>query len=332
MARDLEWGTYTVVVEPKYSYPFDVHYNKEYRVYVDSVRIYDPMGADNELANSVYLADGEFAPDYLKLRSAIVTKNENGEYDVSTYNNSALFFDGFNPDLNDAVNVIKSGPKNEVYLAKGQAVAFNISATSNLNIASVQLGMKLVNAKGNAQVTVMNTNDQQPERITLSSATEQFYKLDSAIVWDDTKLSEGKFETAYPIVIVNSSDSDVVISLTTLKWAFEDAGAAISTFNIFGDEQTPALATAAIERAMTAPAPDDNVEPDAPEVEEPGNGDDVTEPGNGDDVTEPEDSTDGDSDNGSTNLSPDSFVQNILKGILSIFTKLFELLFGGVAA
>lgn len=268
-ARDLGWGTYTVVVEPKYSYPFDVNYNKEYRVYVDSVRIYDPMNPDNDVANNAYLADGEYAPDYLRLRDTIVTKDENGDYNVSTYENSALFFDGYNPDMNDVTDVIKNGPKNEVYLAKGQAVAFNISATSALNLASVQLGMKLINNAGDAQVTIMNTQDQLPEEITLTSATEQFYKLDSAIVWDDAQLQQNKFETAYPIVILNSSDNDVVISLTSLKWAFEDAGADISTFSIIGDEQTFALAPAAIERALAISAVDpvapENIAIDSPE-------------------------------------------------------------------
>lgn len=260
-ARDLDYGTYTVVVEPKYSYPFDVNLNYNYRVYVDSVRIYDPMGADNDVANNAYLADGEYAPDYLRLRDTVVTKDANGDYNVSTYENSSLFFDGFNADMNDVTDVIKNGPKNEVYLAKGQAVAFNISATSTLNVASVQLGMKLISANGNAQVTIMNTQEQQPEEITLTSATEQFYRLDSAVVWDEDQISAGTYNTLYPIVILNSSDEDVVISLTTLKWAFADAGASISTFNIVGDEQTLAFAPAAIERAMTISA----VNPVAPE-------------------------------------------------------------------
>lgn len=266
-ARNLDYDTYTVKVEPKYTYPFDVNNNKQYRVYVDSVRIYDPMGTDNDIANDAYLADGEYAPDYLRLRDTIVTKDENGDYNVSTYENSSLFFEGYSSNWNDVSEVIKSGPKNEVYIAKGQAVAFNISATSALNLASVQLGMKLIDANGNAEVTVMNTNDKQPTEITLTSTTEQYYKLDSAIVWDDTQ-AEGTFKTKYPIVILNSSDNDVVVSLTNLKWAFEDAGAGISTFSIIGDEQTLAFAPAAIEYALTRVDPIDpeNVAIDSPET------------------------------------------------------------------
>ncbi len=264
-ARDLGYGTYTVVVEPKYSYPFDVNLNHSYRVYVDSVRIYDPMGTDNDVANDAYLADGEYAPNYLRLRDTVVTKDSNGDYNVSTYENSSLFFDGYNADMNDVSAVIKNGPKNEVYLAKGQAVAFNISATSALSLASVQLGMKLISANGNAQITVMNTQDQQPEKISLTSATEQFYKLDSAIVWDDSQLAAGTYKTQYPIVILNSSNEDVVVSLTSLKWAFEDAGSGASVFSIIGDEQTLSLAPAAIERAMTSAAPEETVNPVAPE-------------------------------------------------------------------
>lgn len=274
-ARDLAYDTYTVVVEPKYSSAFDIKGAEEYRVYVDSVRIFDPMGSDNAVANEAYLADGEYAANYLRLRDTVITKNADGEFDVSTYgDNSSLFFDGYKEDGNQLSDAIKNGPKNEVYLAKGQAIAFKISTNTELNMASLQVGMKLVDGSDGktATVSVFNTNQNQAMTGDITSATEQFYKLDSVVVWDQSKINapgeESTYETVYPIVIMNTSEDDVVISLTSLKWGYkEDAvgGATASVLNIFGDEQTPALAYSAMQRVMATPAAEEPVNPVAPE-------------------------------------------------------------------
>ncbi len=257
--RDLSYGTYDVVVEPMYSSAFDITKAGKYGVYVDSVRIIEPMGSDNDVANDAYLADGEFGTEYLELRDTIIEKDANGDYIVNTHENSSLYFDGGNIDpdaVNAITNYVKNGPKNEVYLGKGQAIAFNISASSNLELASLQIGMKLIGNNGDAKVTVMNANQLKPSVITLTSATEQFYKLDSVVEWNQARLGEGVYETAAPIVVMNTSDTDVVISLTSLKWGFKDSGA--QTFSIFANEQTAPLAYAAMARAAQPQEPEFN--------------------------------------------------------------------------
>ncbi len=241
--RDLDYDTYRIVVKPMYSSGYDATKAGHYGIYVDSVRIFDPMG-EKKVANEVYLADGEFAPNYLEIRDTILKKDENGNVVVGTYEeNGSLFFDG--SANNGTVNYAEVGPKNEVYLGKGQAIVFDISSGA-IKPSTLQLGMKLIDGRqGKGTVSIFNTaNVNKKSSVTLTSATEQFYKIDSVAEWVE---NNGVYETASPIVIQNTSTTDVVISLTTLKWAYAGNTEEASSFRLFVDEQTPVLAKAAIE-------------------------------------------------------------------------------------
>ncbi|MFR6424459.1 MAG: hypothetical protein ACLUNO_01810 [Oscillospiraceae bacterium] len=90
-----------------------------------------------------------------------------------------------------------SGPNNEVYLAKGQAITFTVPRDSN--IASVQIGAKAPSGSA-AQMVVTGGNrlDQ-----VLSTATEMYYEIGA---------SGGSF------TITNTGDG--ILSLTNLKITF----------------------------------------------------------------------------------------------------------------
>ena len=114
-----------------------------------------------------------------------------------------------------------AGPNNEVYLAKGQAIAFHLVSDKEITPTSVELGMKTVFGNS-SDVALMNTHDLTPRYVKVSGAHEMFRRLASVIVWDENELATtGKYKTKYPIVIVNTSDS--ILSLTHLKWAFTNA-------------------------------------------------------------------------------------------------------------
>ena len=250
------YGSYDVVIKPMYIGWFDMTGDGSYDIYVDSVRIFNPAGYEGDVSDTVgdaYFADGEFAPKYEELRDTII--------EAKTYYSEAiqklgmgytgtLFVDG-----NSGVDELgietyeKQGPNNEVYLGKNQAIAFKVSSEDYYTLASLQLGMKVVSGN-NAQVVIMNTNEKNPNPINISGSTEQFQKLNSAIIWDQNKLAnEGIYETVYPIVIVNTSDS--VISLTSFKWAHTTApegGESSLTFN--GDRSTGEQASYAVRRVM----------------------------------------------------------------------------------
>ena len=273
-ARDLGYNTYRVVVKPLYSSMFDMAYDKNgennsYDIYVDSVRIYDPAGADvkeNTVIGDAYIADGEFSPSYCEIRRNILdAKSFNAGVETlpeDAHINGAIFIDG-SASLDDAVSdlYLEHGPNNELYLAKGQAVAFHISSDRKLTLSSLQLGMKVVSGD-NADVVIMNTNELVPRTITVSGATESYRRLNSAIVWDQTELDEnGTYKTKYPIVILNNSKEDAVVSLTQFKWAYTSApesGDEAVTLSLNAD--TPMMAFAAVRRVQEASVTEDETE------------------------------------------------------------------------
>lgn len=175
----LDYDEYTVTIKVAYSSYFDHTANKtNYNFWLDAIRVYDPMGE-----NAEYTKDGEGYPQYIKLRDAIA---KDGTAEVKT----ALFIDGAeNADITTYANY---GPNNEVYLAKGQAITFNVQGE---NIASVQIGAKA--PKGTAKMSVGGTET------SIGTATEMYYTISNA---------GGRF------TITNTGDS--ILSLTNLKITF----------------------------------------------------------------------------------------------------------------
>ncbi len=233
--RDLPYARYDVVIKPIYSSTFDPNFvkggdasNNAYGIYVDSVRIFNPAGSgeylNSDIVGDAYLADGEFAPMYMEIRDTVLSAAEYYKEVIENLDSrytGSLFIDGNNNNGIDETGIAtykEQGPKNELYLGKNQAIAFNVSAEDAYELASLQLGMKVVSGGETAEVVIMNTNEKSPNKINISGAHEQFYSLNSAIVWNQDKIAEkGVYETVYPIVVVNTSDT--VISLTSFKWA-----------------------------------------------------------------------------------------------------------------
>ena len=234
--RDLPYGTYDVKITPKYSKMFDKNFdanaaNNSYKVYVDSVRIYDPAGIEPELGSAVadaYIADGEYIPQYLEIRRRMLTAetffDSTATLDSDELTAGAVFIDGI-ADLNsetlgpDAVSdsYLKFGPNNELYLAKGQAVAFYITSDREIVPDSLQLGMKTISG-GKTKVLCLNSNQIKATSIDVWGGTEQFRTLTPFIEWDEEQLDNGRFITKYPIILANNSDS--VVSLTCFKWTY----------------------------------------------------------------------------------------------------------------
>lgn len=150
----LDYGTYTAVITVDYAKFFDKTNDNKYSFWLDAIRIYDPMGVDNE----TYTKDNEGFPQYIKLRDEI----KNSTATVKT----TLFIDGAADATISEYN--NYGPNNEVYLANGQAISFKIP--ENANIKSVQIGAKA--PKGTATMTVNND-----EGKVIETATEMYYEI-----------------------------------------------------------------------------------------------------------------------------------------------------------
>lgn len=218
----LDYGEYTAVIRVAYSKFFDTAKKNQYSFWLDAIRVYDPMGKDNE----TYKQDNEGYPQYIKLRDQLA--KENGSV---TTNTNLLFIDG--AEQAKIATYANYGPNNEVYLAKGQAITFTVPR--DRNIASVQIGAKAPN--GSAAKMVVNGTE-----TNITSATEMYYEIDT----------EGRNFT-----IANNGNG--ILSLTNLKITFTDKpGSTIALSAPTAEEQTAAVKSV---RALFA-APEQTFEPE----------------------------------------------------------------------
>ena len=228
------YGTYTVTITPMYSSNYDHTGAEEYDFYLDAIRVYDPAndGASDETIKNAYVADNEGWPAYTELRNLVITAND--FYADTEKKDGIIFIDGIPAlDASDTtINAVKDytnyGPNNELYLAAGQAVAFELNAgtwkevTENgvtteildsSNIASIQLAVKGVNGKATYKIydAASNTADSANTK-TVETATDLYY--------EDINSLNGK-----TVVIVNTATEDIapILSITNIKVTFKTA-------------------------------------------------------------------------------------------------------------
>lgn len=220
--ENLTYGTYDVTISVLYGKYFNSTANDWYTFWLDAIRVYNPMGKDNE----TYKQDNEGYPQYIKLRDALV--------DNTAKKDGALFIDGGSTaDISVYENY---GPNNEVYLANGQAITFNVP--KNAKIASVQIGAKAPDGSA-AQMVVTGGNGLNQ---ALSTATEMYYKIGTA---------------GDSFTITNTGTG--ILSLTNLKITFKDKqDSTIALTAPTAEEQTAAVMSV---RALFA-APEQTFEPE----------------------------------------------------------------------
>ncbi len=204
-ASGLDYAKYTVKIKVAFSKVQNVTGTDHYSFWMDAIRVYDPA---NDLDD--YAKDGEQNPDFVELRKVLLdAESFNGN---NTIANGAVFIDGKGKDctIDDYKNY---GPNHEVYLAAGQAVAFQLVA--NAEPAGLQLGAKLANGDS-ATLTVTGAKIKAEkataagDTLTLATATDMFYTLN--VKW--TK--DGDLWKSDVITLTNSGIGGM-ISLTNLK-------------------------------------------------------------------------------------------------------------------
>lgn len=222
--QDLAYGEHKVVVTAFYDELVDHTGKGSCTFYFDGFRVYNPLNPDNDTANKTYEKDQEGYPQYIKLRDEVI---KNGGERV-------FFIDGA---ANANVTQYKNGgPKNEVYLAKGQAISFTVTGN---NIDTIQVGAKA--PKGAA---VLNVNDTKIK--TLETATEMYY--------DITAQAKGK-----QVTITNTGDG--ILSLTDVKVTFT-TNATASLAELGEDEAVQAVS---LVRSLYAAPEVEPVEPFKPD-------------------------------------------------------------------
>lgn len=199
----LDYGEYTAVIRVAYSKFFDTAKKNQYSFWLDAIRVYDPMGKDNE----TYKQDNEGYPQYIKLRDALVG---------NTAQSLAVFIDG--ADKATIATYENYGPNNEVYLASGQAITFTVP--KNDKIASIQIGAKAPDGS-NAAKMVVNSGEAKE----IQSATEMYYEIS---------------KVGNSFTITNTGTG--ILSLTNLKITFTDKpDSTIALTAPTAEEQTAAV-------------------------------------------------------------------------------------------
>ena len=251
-----EYGQYYVEVVPMYYDMYDKYDDKYYDIYVDAVRIYDPADPkdnDYKVIEDVYQTDGENHPDYTELRQILLNaENVGGEIP-----NGAVFVDG-NGELGDISAYESFGPKNEVYLAPGQAISFYL--WTNEKPDKVQLGAKLALGTDTKLAIATAVQEGDPEAADswsfykvknwdIDTSYDMYYEFTDNCVWEE---ADGKnpymtYRTAYPIVIANpktlyedgklaENEDTAILSLTNLQWTGRTSGATEDVENQPGTE------------------------------------------------------------------------------------------------
>ena len=132
-----------------------------------------------------------------------------------------VFVDGVR-DTSEITDYTNYGPNNEVYLSKGQAIAFKISDMSNVD--TIQIGAKA--PKGDTTMKIQG-NGNAAQTQSLTTASDMYYKLENV-------------QPGQTIVITNAGDN--LLSLTTLKVTYKNQPSTSNSADPVVDEEVVAQA------------------------------------------------------------------------------------------
>ena len=209
--KNLPYGTYTVQLIATVA---NVAVEGErYEYYIDGVRIYNPLGSNTSYQSDVVKdAYGlEMNAVFTEVRD-ILLKYEDFNKDMEDGTDGvkgAVFIDWIQPgqesgnDQNgvgvptyEITTYEKYGPKNEVYLSKGQAIVLQVQEGNTYYV-----GLKSLTGEP-VTVNVSGLDQSEPTEIALSHTTDMYYQV--------TPIN------GY-IVIQNGCEGDEILSITNLR-------------------------------------------------------------------------------------------------------------------
>ncbi len=254
--------------------------------YIDGIRIYNPLNGGNG-----YYSEAEQNPTYYniveELEMDTANSNKNMAYvegNKLDYANAAWNFNAYNE---------QGGPKGEIYLKSGDAIAFKFNAKYAGTDAAIMLGMRAVQGSAKATITSTLNGTVKESSETVSSATEMYYDVSSAATVSGT---------TGEVVVIVANDGTGILAVNNLKLI---NGTLTSTAQINNSNQIIYGDNAAVL---------DVVEPVTPEVDE----NDTTE-----DATESVSETDVEKEN-AENTATNPGVPDGITSIFSLLEKLFE--------
>ncbi|MBE6942422.1 MAG: hypothetical protein E7455_09100 [Ruminococcaceae bacterium] len=249
-----DYAEYRVVLTAMYFDMLDsTSGNDGYDLYLDAIRIYNPAGkTSNEIDDTiekVYAADGELFPEYYELRNLIIDAKSDDKFDVTGTKEvtGIVFIDGaVEPNVENYTNY---GPNNELYLASGQSIAFNLGVDSLRDsegkvipgyVPVVRIGLKTVggtaavaemwNAVAKVEADGTKTYSKSNSMsFTLNTATDMYY---------DISALPGTPGTPRTVVITNTGEGSI-LSITDIKVTYKPTEASVAGIDALNDVVAP---------------------------------------------------------------------------------------------
>lgn len=175
---DLPYGTYTVEIAVMPAVEKDDGEGTRGTYYLDGIRVYNPLGVapTDSVVIDAYTKAGEYNATFKTVRKILLDAKS---FNADTVNDGAVFIDEVKDDEgNSTTNVTTSdvglydkvGPKNEVYLAKNQAIAFEINSGYN----KLFVGAKSISGSP-TEMTV--TNGDGTKSHAINHASDMYYEI-----------------------------------------------------------------------------------------------------------------------------------------------------------
>ena len=232
---DKPYGQYRVTIKATYESFFDhvapSNENGTYDFYLDAIRIYDPAndgasdGTTDTTIEDAYKADHEGWPSYIELRNALIDAQTLGNAEANTKVKGLVFIDG-DASVGDAQldDYISYGPNNEVYLAPGQCVAFQLETPENLD--RVHIGIKSADGRPG---TYTIKNIAQTERENGKVEAGDYYNAKTNTIDTTTDMYYDLTGWKNDIIVISNTgdqhNTKGVISITNIKSTYTSAPA-----------------------------------------------------------------------------------------------------------
>ena len=235
----LDYDSYEVTITVAKNVLVGTEYEERNTFYLDAIRVYNPLGDKNAVANAAYEADKELNPVEKEIRDMIINQGSFSSVGDFPYE-GCVYIDlmdkrdlGEIGSVTDLAEYIAEGPNNEVYLKYSDAIVTTLTTADGTAPDSVQIGAKApfgtaymwVKVITDADVLDDETQDvvANPERlIEINTATDMYYDITD--MFKNANWSKG---VSIAIVGDESADADWydpdyaeptgILALTNLK-------------------------------------------------------------------------------------------------------------------
>ena len=189
----------------------------------------------NVTVGDLYAEAGESSPQILEIRDILLSSNDFGSVTLDgTTINGAVYIDGnltMGEGSSNFNDYDKIGPNNEVYLSKGQAIAFKLKVADTDKLPeTLAIGLKSVKSAVDAEIIIVAADGTQT---TYTYSGDSAIKTSTAMFYDLLGGEDAEAflqnSSGFTVVIRNIDDDDAILSVTDLKIAYGETVGSVET-------------------------------------------------------------------------------------------------------